>query len=436
MRVPSNILSRNALYNMNSNLNKMVNYNEQMATGKRIFTPHQDPTDVVFSLKYRSRITENEQYVETSGNAANYFNMLDSSIDELQTIMSRTKSLAVKTGDGALSDANLTAMSKEIDQLLERVIQTGNTQYQDKFIFAGEKTETRPFEKFYQNDQVAVDFMGDSGEINKKITKFSTMKMNIPGNDLFFKKVSRDTQLSDLFSGKGIQIDSGFRGPVPGPAAPAQPAVTIIDKNNIPHDITYDTVNPQSPDYVETAGDLMDKFNAVLVPVGMKMDINSEGTNFEFKASDGDFRFKIMDNTTSGISGASSLRIKGDTDGAVIESEALYPDDSLFSILSDFSKALKDNEPQKVYDGLLGKIDGFIEKLANDRSIVGARANRVQSTLNYLSENEMNLKEMLSEKEDVDITETIVKLKEAENVYNLSLQVGAKLVQRTLMDYL
>ena len=43
---------------------------------------------------------------------------------------------------------------------------------------------------------------------------------------------------------------------------------------------------------------------------------------------------------------------------------------------------------------------------------------------------------LLSDKQDVDVAETIMKLKLEENVYRSALAVGARILQPTLMDYL
>ena len=48
----------------------------------------------------------------------------------------------------------------------------------------------------------------------------------------------------------------------------------------------------------------------------------------------------------------------------------------------------------------------------------------------------LNLKTMLSNVEDIDMTEAIIHMTEWETVYQASLQVGANLMQTSLLDFL
>lgn len=82
------------------------------------------------------------------------------------------------------------------------------------------------------------------------------------------------------------------------------------------------------------------------------------------------------------------------------------------------------------------EVDVHIENLLGQRSDIGARSNRMELILNRIAENSINFTQLLSNAEDADMSEVIMKLKNSENVYRASLSAGARVIQPTLMDFL
>ncbi|HOL92687.1 MAG TPA: flagellin, partial [Clostridiales bacterium] len=67
---------------------------------------------------------------------------------------------------------------------------------------------------------------------------------------------------------------------------------------------------------------------------------------------------------------------------------------------------------------------------------VGARINRLELTMNRMLNDITNFTRLMSENEDVDMTETIMNLKNEENVYRASLAGGARIIMPSLVDFL
>lgn len=109
--------------------------------------------------------------------------------------------------------------------------------------------------------------------------------------------------------------------------------------------------------------------------------------------------------------------------------------DNLFKLLKGLQNAFSsgDQSTARTYtDQLSGRLDKFLQV----RSEVGARANRIDLMDNRLDDLELNLTDLSSKTEDADMAETIIKLKNDENVYQASLSSGAKIIQPSLLDYL
>ena len=67
---------------------------------------------------------------------------------------------------------------------------------------------------------------------------------------------------------------------------------------------------------------------------------------------------------------------------------------------------------------------------------LGGRANRLEILESRYAQDELNYTQMLSDAEDADLAEIIMRFSMAEAVYNASLSAGARIIQPTLMDFL
>lgn len=110
--------------------------------------------------------------------------------------------------------------------------------------------------------------------------------------------------------------------------------------------------------------------------------------------------------------------------------------DSIFATLTNMSINLKNGELDKVGGEDLAKFDAHIETLLSARSEIGAKVNRIDMTMNRLEGSEASYTKVLSDTEDADTAEVIIKLKEQENLYNATLAAGARIIQPSLVDFL
>lgn len=109
----------------------------------------------------------------------------------------------------------------------------------------------------------------------------------------------------------------------------------------------------------------------------------------------------------------------------------------LLDIFNKLSETLNSEEVNMDDIKELSKnLDSYLSNILNNRSIIGARTNTVESIKDINDENSLEMKETLSNIQDIDITEKFIELQEAQMVYTASLQVSSKLFNTTILDYL
>jgi flagellar hook-associated protein 3 FlgL len=84
----------------------------------------------------------------------------------------------------------------------------------------------------------------------------------------------------------------------------------------------------------------------------------------------------------------------------------------------------------------LDSIDAASKQVIKIRSEIGAKGNRMEDLADQNSAADLNLTEVLSDIEDIDVTKKTIELSTMITVYQSCLQAGAKIMQPTLMDYI
>ncbi|MDK2991517.1 MAG: flagellar hook-associated protein 3 FlgL [Clostridiales bacterium] len=177
MRITNSMMINNMLRDMSANLNRLDKYQSQLATGRKIRVPSDDPVGASRSLRARTDLARNQQYAKNVDDVMSWLDMTESSLTELNSVLQRAKEITVQGANGPLADEDRQKVAQELEQLKQHVLQVGNNKYADRYIFAGTKTTAEPF----ASDGT---YNGNDGAIEYNIGPANSIKVNITGNDV------------------------------------------------------------------------------------------------------------------------------------------------------------------------------------------------------------------------------------------------------------
>lgn len=86
--------------------------------------------------------------------------------------------------------------------------------------------------------------------------------------------------------------------------------------------------------------------------------------------------------------------------------------------------------------GMLDELDTDQNRLLTAQAVLGARMSYVSKVADRLSTDYSTYSTLMSNNEDVDVSEASIDVTSAEYVYQASLTVGAKVITKTLVDYI
>ena len=143
MRITNKVMQNNALANINRNKELQDNLNTQLATGKKIYKPSDDPVTAIRALRLRNDVSHVTQYYKKNvPDAKSWLELTESAV---KTTVSVVKDMIEKCEKG--SNDTLTAGDRQIIvdslvQLAEEAYSTGDADFAGRYIFTGFRTDT------------------------------------------------------------------------------------------------------------------------------------------------------------------------------------------------------------------------------------------------------------------------------------------------------
>lgn len=186
MRVTQSMLASNSLRNLSKSYSDMGKYQDQLATGKKINRPSDDPVVAMKGMYYRTNLTEVEQYKRNLNEAYTWMENSEAGIEHATQITQRVRELAVKASNGSNSPDDLKAIGVEIRELKEDLLGVANTQVAGRYIFNGTSTKTPPVSEKPKNiDGTAYEFTQNSESFTVEVSKGVQLKANINPENVF-----------------------------------------------------------------------------------------------------------------------------------------------------------------------------------------------------------------------------------------------------------
>ncbi len=178
MRVTPGMTADNALYNLQQGRAKLDQLEEQIASGLNVNRPSDDPITTKQILDLQNKLDSGTQYQSniTKGNI--WLNLTSTALESMSEIINQARKLAGTITSGSDDQTVRANVASQLDELKKQLVDMGNTQSGDQYIFAGFKNDSPPFSTSSNN------YGGTGDDINVEIFRNSTEAINITGDKL------------------------------------------------------------------------------------------------------------------------------------------------------------------------------------------------------------------------------------------------------------
>ena len=200
---------------------RLTRVQEQVATGKRILTPSDDPGAAAEIIRLRSELNQVEAYQRNADQAINSLLFEEGAIAGAESMLQRVRELAVQgANDALLSAEDREIIASEIEGLRDSLLNIGNTRNADgEYIFAGDTVNTEAFSEAggVVTDGEAggvVNYNGSGGPRFINIASGIRIQVNDTGAELFQNAPAGngafEVLVPDANVGTGIVRTTGF----------------------------------------------------------------------------------------------------------------------------------------------------------------------------------------------------------------------------------
>lgn len=186
----------------------------QLATGKRVNTPSDDPSASVQILNLTEVSDRIAQYQRNAGVAQSRLEQEEVALQGINNLLQRVRELAVQGNNGTMGTENRRAIAFEIKQHMEAYLQLANTQDANgEYVFAGFRTDTPPF----SHDGLGnFTYNGDSGQRRLQVGDGRDVAVGDPGSAIFNDipaNAGGTTDLGAIIYDLAANYDAGVEDP-------------------------------------------------------------------------------------------------------------------------------------------------------------------------------------------------------------------------------
>jgi flagellar hook-associated protein 3 FlgL len=168
---------------MNRQQGAFMEVGEQIASGKRVVRPSDDPQAASRAVGVSQSLATNAQQSDSRVTVRNSLSQEESVLDSVSDALTRAKELMIQAGNGTLSDADRQSQASELRGVYEALLgQANSTDGNGSYLFGGYKDSSAPFGK---NDSGAVEYEGSDQVRQQKVDSSRMMEVGNTGKDVF-----------------------------------------------------------------------------------------------------------------------------------------------------------------------------------------------------------------------------------------------------------
>jgi flagellar hook-associated protein 3 FlgL len=366
------------------NYGRLDKSQQQLSSGKRIMRPSDDPVSVATDLQLRANLGQFKQYTRNIDDGLSYLASVDSVLQSGNNLFQHLREKAIQGGSDTLNAANRQDIWQEVRVVFDQMVSLANTTFKGQYIFSGTQTQTPPYQVVDGRDAITTQLDATTVGTPIQLT---------------------DLNITDANTATGIPNASDI---IPG-------SVSVTG-------------------YTEGVDYSMDYHNGTITftPPATNPLNDAAGAGIEIQYSwlrrseldmDGIVNREVAENTVARLNTTVS-----DAYGAPNETTSW---DAMITLL----EGLHLNDGATIR-GSISELDESLDRHLGTQATNGARTNQYEASKERIANANLSLSDLQSQIEDVDFAEAVSQMQLQQAVYQASLQVSARSIQQSLMNFL
>ena len=384
-RISTHQMQQSAINAMLKQHETLSRTQQQVASGKKIFKPSEDPVAASRVVNLKDTLSSIEQHQSNVDAARARITLSEGVLSSVVESIHRVRELSIQANNDSQNENTRRYIAAEVEQIQEALLDLANTtDSNNEYLYSGALSRIKPFSR---NEAGGFEYHGDESHREIQISRSRRVAVDDPGSSVFL----------EVKNGNGsFNTQDGLENKGTGMIDPGRATGDYIPD-------TYAIIFDQSfPEYA-------DKENANRIPltysvVDSKGHVLSAGIPFE---SGKDIAFNGVQTSIKGIP----------EDGDIFISRPSQNQD-MFTTLQNLINALKSKTPgendkiafHNSMNRSLTDLNQSLNNVLEVRGNIGARLNALDSQETINDAYRLQVREILSNVEDLDFAEAVSRL--------------------------
>lgn len=385
---------KNSSWAISQNSYALAQLQQKASTGQEINRISDNPTDSNQLLSLLSDSRSKEQTLKSLDEISSILDLSSSVIQSISDEFGRARSSLTSTLSGTLNSEMRKTLAADLDNIVEELVSLANTRRMGQSLFAGADSDVLPYT--VQRD--------DHGQITNVIYQGSTQERNV--------RIADGLEISPMLVGDRFFCSQDRKDPIfYGETGVAMGTGTNSLQGDVMLTVTGSPGNWQLS---------IDGGSNVIT-------VNGTESNVPLVHSEtGEVLY--VDATGITQTGSEPVRIPGTYTifSALISARDLLQNDN----------NLTDSQLQSMLSDTVNSMDEVNQRLVHAFPIVGGRLQILTNFKDSIEEMKLTTDEDVSRLQDTDITQVAIDLARYEVLYEMSLNVAAKMFNMSLLDFM
>lgn len=439
MRISSGMIFDAGVTAINRQASDLLHLQQQLATGRRILTPADDPVASATALEVTQAADITKQYAKAQDNASAALSIAESQLHSATEIVTQIRTLALYAGNGGLSNTDRQSIATQMRAGFEQMVGIANAKdASGQYIFSGYMGNTTPFAGTVET---GVSYFGDDGQRFLQVSPSMQLAVSDSGNNLF----NRVSNGNGVFVANYATTNSGTGVINAGSVIDAtkwrdtdnsgnlevrfwvDSAGTIGPANTTYYDLVDVAVNP--PVSLFTGGPATE--GGVTNTYTHKYEAGQAISFSGLAAPYDDFGINVT--ITGAPASGDSFSIQTGSSQGVFETLRyliLAVERPVTAGTNDMARLTND------LASAIGNIDQASQNFLTVRSSIGSRMNTADSLKSVNESVSLQYQQVLSNLQDIDYTKTISDLTRTQTQLQAAQQSFVKVSQLSLFNYI
>jgi flagellar hook-associated protein 3 FlgL len=214
MRVTFNAQNRNSTAGLEDAASRLIEYQRQVSTGKRIEKPSDDPSATLGSIGEHAETAAIDQYARATDTVASRLAVVDTVLSDLITQIERAQVSAVSARGTTKTQLQRDAAATDLEGIRDTIFGDMNTSFNGTFVFSGSASTVAPYSRVGSGPVSA--YAGSTSEMIVDIDRQRAVKIAFNGElltqgsdtqDIF---AEFDALIAAVRAGDDAAIDAGM----------------------------------------------------------------------------------------------------------------------------------------------------------------------------------------------------------------------------------